>query len=483
MSAPGHNSALKVLRAFFRVAAFVFLLATFSYSLEDNGRTWIMWRDATLLAVTLAALALFMAGGWLYTALRLGAAPSEGGAPPPARRFDGKARPYNIWGPMPARSRAGLALAVFLIFGTLGPLNALLTPPTHALRPLDIIISTIGSGGISACIILFGNRKILLVVSLLACLAVLSFPGQIAASLGARPVTTIPFTGGSVTITREQIGDLQAQRAVVAGAGIVLLTLGYVMFIFLLTSEGRHRSRLEAEVSIARGIQESLIPSGEVATEHVQAAGRTVPASEVGGDFFDFLRLRDGRLAVFAADVAGHGVGAGILGAMTKSAFRAHIEGDASPGPMLAHLNATLSQLVQKGMFITAAYLLIDAEGRTARVATAGHPPVVRAGRDGHVEELRTPSLALGIGKASAFQEIEVACTPGDVLLLYTDGLVETVAAGGEQFGTERLKEKLAELRGLPPARLCSGLIQEAAGFRGRRPAADDVTVVAVRIA
>ena len=482
MSTRSRVAVLKVLRAFFRVATFTFLLVSFSFSVDDAGRTWILWRDATTLGLTLVALALLMGAGWLYTAVRIGAVQAEGVAARPRRQLTERTHPYNIWGQMPPGTRAGLSVAVFLIFGTIGPLNALLTPPTHSLRPVEIIISTVGSGGTSACIILFGNRKVLLVLALGLCLAVLFNADAIATFLGAPPVATLPARGDAVTITQAQIADFQAERAVVAGGGIVLLSLGYVMFIFLLVGEGRQRSRLEAEVSIAQDIQESLIPSSGIATAHAEAAGLTVPASEVGGDYFDFLPLPDGRLAVFAADVAGHGVGAGILGAMTKSAFRAHVDRDPSPGAMLAHLNATLAQLVGKNMFITAAYFLLEADGRSARIATAGHPPLLRAAADSPVEEFRTPSLGLGMGRGSSFQEIATSCAPGDVFLLYTDGLVESVAGKGEQFGAERLKEKFAALRGVPPARLCEELIEAAAAFRGKRAAADDVTVVGVKI-
>ena len=226
----------------------------------------------------------------------------------------------------------------------------------------------------------------------------------------------------------------------------------------------------------------SLIPSAGISAGGALAAGVTVPASEVGGDYFDFLELPDRRLAVFAADVAGHGVGAGILGAMTKSAFRAHLVHDPSPAPMLRFLNTTLVQLVEKNMFITAAYLLLDAGHGSARIATAGHPALLHLSGDGAITDVRTPSLALGMNRNAAFTEVTVPCMPGDVFLLYTDGLVEAVAGGGEQFGEERLKSMLAERRRLAPPELCEALIHGAATFRGNGPVTDDVTVVAVRV-
>jgi serine phosphatase RsbU (regulator of sigma subunit) len=483
MNGEDRVTVLKVLRTFFRIAAFAFLFITFSFSVDEKGTTWIMWRDSTLLAVTLVCLAVVMAGGWLYATVRLGKLETGAGGRESLSLRDPSFQPYNIWGPMSFGTRAGLAAAVFLIFGTIGPLNSLLTPPDQMLRPLEIVILTIATGGISACMILFGNRKVLLVLSLALCLGVLFSMDPIMDVLGGRRPAPPTSPDGSVTLTRAQLDNFRDQRSVVAAGGIVLLSLGYVTFIVLLTREGRHRVRLQAEMSIARRIQQTLIPSSGLATGRAEAAGLTVPASEVGGDYFDFLELPDGRLAAFAADVAGHGVGAGILGAMTKSAFRAHIVHDPSPASMLGFLNATLAGLVERKMFITAAYLLLDAAHGSARIATAGHPALLRVDVRGSIDEMRTPSLALGMDRNATFTELVVPCSGGDVFLLYTDGVVESAPrAGGEQFGPERLKAMLARDRELAPAQLCEALLKGAESFRGKNAVADDVTVVAVRV-
>jgi serine phosphatase RsbU (regulator of sigma subunit) len=483
MNPENRMKVLRVLRAFFRIAAFTFLLVTFSISVDDRGTTWIMWRDSTLLAVTLVCLALLMAGGWLYATRRLARLKTGEEGRTPQSPLDPSVQPYNIWGPMPLGKRAGLAAAVFLIFGTIGPLYALLTPPDQMLRPLEIVIVTLASGGISACIVLFGNRKVLLVLSLALCVGVLFSVEPIMWALSAGRFPSLKGPDGSVMLNQEQLENFRDQRTVVAGGGIVLLSLGYVTFIVLLTREGRHRVRLQAEMSIARRIQQALVPSSGLVTGRAEAAGMTVPASEVGGDYFDFLELPDGRLAVFAADVAGHGVGAGILGAMTKSAFRAHIVHDPSPASILGSLNATLTGLVERKMFITAAYLLLDAAHGSARIATAGHPALLRVDAHGSIDEMRTPSLALGMDRNATFTELNIPCASGDVFLLYTDGVVESApGAGGEQFGTERLKAMLAGNRGLAPARLCEALLKGAESFRGKSGVVDDVTVVAVSV-
>ncbi|HTY59189.1 MAG TPA: PP2C family protein-serine/threonine phosphatase [Bacteroidota bacterium] len=482
MTADDRTTMVKLLRTFFRIAAFVFLLVTFSFSVDETGATWIMWRDSTSLAVTLVALALLMAAGWVSLSIRLKRMQVREKEPAVRPPRDIPVRPYNIWGPMPPGTRAGLATAVFLIFGTIGPLNTLLTPPDQTLRPLEIVILTIATGGISASMIMFGHRKIILVLALALCLGILFSVDSIVDTLSPGRPPSLKRPDGSVTLTAAQVENFKDQRTVVAAGGIVLLSLGYVMFIVLLTNEGRQRARLQAEMSIARAIQLSLLPSSPITAGKTEAAGITAPASEVGGDYFDFMELPDGRLAVFAADVAGHGVGAGILGAMTKSAFRAHIVHDPSPAAMLTFLNTTLAGLVERKMFITAAYLLLDAPRLSARIATAGHPPAFRIDGRGAIEELRTPSMALGMDRHTAFTELEIRCSAGDVFLLYTDGVVESTSRSGEQFGPGRLKALLAGAGQRSPAELCDALAREAESFRGTEKAADDLTVVAVRV-
>jgi serine phosphatase RsbU (regulator of sigma subunit) len=483
MTGEDRGAVLRVLRTFFRISTFAFLFISFTFTVDDTGTTWIMWRDSTLLATTLVCLALLMTAGWAYSTVRLRRLKPGGAQQTTLPLRDIPRHPYNIWGPMPFRTRSGLAAAVFLMFGTIGPLNSLLTPPDQTLRPLEIVIYTIASGGISACIVLLGQRKILLLLSLALCLGVMFSVDPIMEILAARPPPSLKRPDGSVTLTRMQLDNFRDQRTVVAVGGIVLLSLGYVMFILLLSNEGRQRVRLQAEMSIARGIQETLIPASGLVTGRAEAAGITVPASEVGGDYFDFLELPDGRLAVFAADVAGHGVGAGILGAMTKSAFRAHIVHHPSPASMLTSLNATLAQLVERKMFITAAYLLLDAAQGSARIATAGHPALLRADGRGSIDEFRTPSMALGMDRNATFTELQIRCAPGDLFLLYTDGIVESASETGEQFGSERLKAMLTGNRELAPAHLCEALVKGVESFRGRRSVVDDVTVVAVRLA
>jgi sigma-B regulation protein RsbU (phosphoserine phosphatase) len=212
------------------------------------------------------------------------------------------------------------------------------------------------------------------------------------------------------------------------------------------------------------------------------AAGRTVPATEVGGDYFDVVELPDGKLVVAIADVTGHGVGAGILSAMTKSALRSELGHDAAPHTVLENLNRTLYQVSQRGMFVTMAYLLLDRQAGIARIATAGHPPVMFCRHDGTIRAVRTTNPGLGMRPQGFFIEAEVGFAPGDRFLLYTDGVTEATNRTGEQFGDGRLGDLVAAGQPVPADQWCAVMLESVLEFRGSKNLSDDATVVAVGI-
>ena len=464
--------AIRALRLFFRVATPVLFFLAFSFSISPDGVTWIMWRDNAALAITLVGLSCLMGLGWFLSARRLRALYNAEVDTVVLPSRISETNPYNIWKSMSLGRRLGLAFAVFLSFATIGPLTTLMDVPQGHIRPIQVLIATLASGGLSACFILFANRPFLLVASLGICLAVIKFNPDISDRLSPPPSTTV----------RLDATDIRDERALVGVAGIALLSSSYVMFIILLTGEGKNRLRLQTEVNIAQRIQHSLVPSSGLATSWCIADGRTVPATEVGGDFFDFLELPDGRLLVGTADVAGHGVGAGILSAMTKSALRSQAGHDPSPAVLLDQLNRTLVQLVDRRMFVTFACLLADNTTQKVRIATAGHPPVLILRNGQLVREVRTPSLALGMDARAIFSEEEVPFELGDVFFLYTDGVVEAMSRRGEQFGTSRLSAAIVSAGVHPPDALCKAILQEVSRFTGTSLLKDDATVVAVRM-
>jgi hypothetical protein len=472
----------RLLNSFFRAAALIFCLLSFAFTVSGSGEVWIMWRDARPLAVTLVVLGLVMAAAAAFMARATirSAAPVSGlsGVPPQGDN------PYDVWHAMPPGARVRFALAVFPIFAAIGPIVGLMDHSTAPLHPLEGLLLTLASGGMAVSIILFGNRLAVLVLSFLACMAV---------SQNAKPitdfmtgVTAAPARTGaaeSITFSPERWEDLASRRQLLGVAAIALLSCGYAFFVVLLVSEGRRRTRLETEMRIARRIQETLVPAAGLRVEWCDISGRTVPATEVGGDYFDYLELPDGRVAAVLADVAGHGVGAGILSAMTKSAFRSLVAADPSPVRLLGELNRALCQLVERNMFVTMAYMVIDPRTSTAQVATAGHPPVLHfRADDGVPAELRTPSMALGMIRATAFSGMTIAWAPGDVFLFYTDGVLEARDSDGGEYGGERLREAVRDAGARGESDVPGAVIASLRAFTSVRNFADDVTVVSVRL-
>jgi sigma-B regulation protein RsbU (phosphoserine phosphatase) len=167
---------------------------------------------------------------------------------------------------------------------------------------------------------------------------------------------------------------------------------------------------------------------------------------------------------------------------MTKSALRSQVGHDPSPAVLLDQLNRTLVQLVDRRMFVTFACLLADNATHKVRIATAGHPPVLVLRNRQLVREARTPSLALGMDAGAVFSELEIPFEPGDVFLLYTDGVVEATSRHGEQFGISRLSAAITSTGDRPPDAQCKEILKEVTRFTGTSSLKDDATVVAVRM-
>ena len=209
---------------------------------------------------------------------------------------------------------------------------------------------------------------------------------------------------------------------------------------------------VESELRTARGIQESIIPSRPPDVPGLEIAAVYKPASQVGGDFYDFVPLPDNRLGVFIADVSGHGVPAALVASMLKIAIAAQ-DHHASPSDLLAHLNRLFCGRLQR-QFFTAAYAVISPQ--SIEYATGGHPPLLLNGR-----ELATPGFVLGRRTDVTFVTAVESLRAGDVIALYTDGVVERPG-----WSYERLRQEVAARR--PVSEIVSG------------EADDDMTLVVI---
>lgn len=242
--------------------------------------------------------------------------------------------------------------------------------------------------------------------------------------------------------------------------------------------EARRRERLEQELRIARLIQQTLLPRELPQLPGWQVAAYYRPAREVGGDFYDFVKLPDGKLGMIVADVTDKGVPAALVMATTRSVLRAAAERLITPGKVLARVNEQLVPDIPDNMFVTCLYSVLDPAKRTLRFANAGHGLAFRRSSDG-VSELKATGMPLGLMPQMEYEESEVQLNPGDTVLFQSDGLAEAHNERSEMFGFPRVKQLMSEHPGGPD--LIDTLVAElekftVAGWLHE----DDVTLLAL---
>jgi serine phosphatase RsbU (regulator of sigma subunit)/predicted ester cyclase len=226
-------------------------------------------------------------------------------------------------------------------------------------------------------------------------------------------------------------------------------TIGTTLRKQRLEQEIRERERVEQEMRVARGIQQASLPKEVPTLEGWQISPFYRPAREVGGDFYDFLELEDGRLGLVVGDATGKGVPAALVMASARSMLRAVAQalGSSSPGNVLGTINDTLVTDIPANMFVTCFYAILDPESGSLSYANAGHDlPYVR--RRGDCEELRARGMPLGLMPGMSYEEKEITLQAGEGALFYSDGLVEAHNPGGEMFGFPRLRALVAKHEG-----------------------------------
>jgi serine phosphatase RsbU (regulator of sigma subunit) len=347
-----------------------------------------------------------------------------------------------------------------------------------------LIYLTVLSGTLSACIILFIRKPVLFIASMIVIVGAMMAEYQVEQFLFGRVEESRILTANHLfTFTQQEIDRIDIRRPLFGVIAIFLLSAGYTLFLRVVGEETKKRARLETEVAVARRIQQSLQPSTAFKTDWCEAAGITVPATEVGGDYFDMIKISDNEAVIVIADVSGHGVGAGILSAMTKSALHTELHHTTVPAELMFNLNNAVYQVTDKKMFVSFAYLLLDKRTMTAHVATAGHPPIFLIQKsDGAIIEIRTPNLALAVQVSTQYTERAVHVNHGDVLILYTDGITEATNDKGEQFGADRLKELISNTERGSSEALSNSIMASVRTFTIKKEFADDATIVVVRV-
>jgi predicted ester cyclase len=214
-----------------------------------------------------------------------------------------------------------------------------------------------------------------------------------------------------------------------------------------LDQEMRERERVEQELQVARRIQHALLPQATPQLDGWEISPHYQPAWEVGGDFYDFLLLEDGRVGLIIGDVSGKGVPAAVLMASTQSVLRAVAQRRGStPGQVLEEANEVLCTYIPPNMFVTCFYAVLEPESGRLLYANAGHTlPCCKRSAEERTDELVARGMPLGLMSGMPYEEKETTLQPGDGVLMCTDGLVEAHSPQGEMFGAPRLRSLLGE--------------------------------------
>ena len=244
-------------------------------------------------------------------------------------------------------------------------------------------------------------------------------------------------------------------------------------------AEVRQRERIEQELRVAQLIQQQFLPEELPDLAGWQFAAFYGPAREVGGDFYDFIKLPEGQIGIVVGDVTDKGVPAALVMATTHSILRGDAPQFVSPGKVLERANNLLLQDIPPQMFVTCLYGVLDPSTGRLRYANAGHNPPYVHTRDG-VVELRATGMPLGAMPDMTYEEKETTLGPGDTVLLHSDGLVEAHDPERKMFGFPRLAELMTGCPGGPE--LIQLLLGELDGFTGPDwEQEDDITLVALQ--
>jgi len=248
-----------------------------------------------------------------------------------------------------------------------------------------------------------------------------------------------------------------------------------------LEQERIERERVEQELRVARSMQQASLPKEVPELEGWQISPYYQPAREVGGDFYDFFELEDGRVGLAVGDATGKGVPAALVMTAARSMLRAVAQASESPGDVLRRANDPLATDIPTNMFVTCFYAILDPNSGSLRYANAGHDlPYLRRRSADDAEELRARGMPLGLMPGTRYEEKEIVLEAGDSALFYSDGLVEAHDPKGEMFGFPRLRALVADHS--EKRSLGNFLLEELYSFTGEGwEQEDDITLLTLR--
>ena len=295
---------------------------------------------------------------------------------------------------------------------------------------------------------------------------------------GAQDLGVLALANGPLGAPFSQ-GDFVVFKSIAEQSAFAL----YNAIIYSLANE---KKRLDHDLEIARDIQRILLPSEAPAINGFQISGINAPARQVSGDYFDYIEVDQERLGVAIADVSGKGVPASLIMAICRSVLRAEAARNPSPADVLRKVNRQLYPDIKEDMFISMAYLILDHQRNGITLARAGHDaPLLYRQKSQTVTPIKSPGMVVGIDSGSVFDRLTVDFTISlerdDCLVLYTDGVTETLNAEGDEFGLDRMMQSMRASANDGAQAIVKKIMGDVRDFTGSAPQNDDITLIAIR--
>jgi serine phosphatase RsbU (regulator of sigma subunit) len=243
------------------------------------------------------------------------------------------------------------------------------------------------------------------------------------------------------------------------------------------------KERVEKELEIGRGIQQSFLPENPPQVDGFEIAALNAPALEVGGDFYDFIPVSQNKWGLVIADVSGKGVPAALFMALSRTLVRANAVDNPTISYAIVKANKMIAEQERANMFVTLFYGVLDAKKKLLAYVNAGHnPPLVLSKKGGDIVMLAAKGIALGVMPDIVLEEREVHLREGDIAVLYTDGVTEAINRKQEQFGQERLAKLIAESTALSAQEIIKKIERDVIAFSEGQPQFDDLTLMVVKV-
>ncbi|MBK8981685.1 MAG: PP2C family protein-serine/threonine phosphatase [Ignavibacteria bacterium] len=293
------------------------------------------------------------------------------------------------------------------------------------------------------------------------------------------------------------------QNAIEPGEFIPNILIGTFLFFIAYSSERKRQKnffsqynfhykknfesiRMKKELNYAREIQLSMLPENDAVIGHIKISGISNPASEVGGDYFDYFKISENETGFFICDVSGHGVASGLLLSGLRSGMHLLLEDNSNPKLIMEKLNRMIRKTQNRKMFVTSIFAIIDTEKNKCRLFNAGHlPPYKISGESREIFKIKKHGIALGamdaVDNSSEDNEVVIDFKKDDKLIFYTDGVNEAMNSINTEYGLDNLEYYLNNNSEKDSTALLNGLLGDIKKFTGDSIQKDDLTVLIIQ--